>query len=116
MKLAVSYTKENNEIFFHFGKTEDFKIYTIEDGKVTASEIMDVRACAHGTLPEHLGENCISTVICGGIGIPMVQKLEGYGIELFCGITGNADKAVEAYLAGELKSDKGAVHACHGHG
>ena len=37
MKIGV--TIENGEIFQHFGHTEQFKIYEVEDGKVVSSEI-----------------------------------------------------------------------------
>ena len=32
MKIAVTY--DNGNIFQHFGKTEFFKVYEVEDGKV----------------------------------------------------------------------------------
>ena len=38
MKLAVTY--ENGEVFQHFGHTEQFKIYEIEDGKVVKEEVI----------------------------------------------------------------------------
>lgn len=36
MKIAVTY--ENGQVFQHFGHTERFKIYEVEDGAVTASQ------------------------------------------------------------------------------
>ena len=35
MKVAVTY--ENGNVFQHFGHTEEFKIYTVEEGRVTDS-------------------------------------------------------------------------------
>ena len=32
MRIAVTY--ENGQIFQHFGHTEEFKVYEVEDGKV----------------------------------------------------------------------------------
>ena len=37
-RLAVTY--ENGEVFQHFGHTEQFKVYEVEDGKITRSEII----------------------------------------------------------------------------
>ena len=34
MRIAVTY--ENGEIFQHFGHTEQFKLYDIEDGKIVS--------------------------------------------------------------------------------
>ena len=39
MKIAVTY--ENGEIFQHFGHTEQFKLYTVENGTITAVEVVD---------------------------------------------------------------------------
>mgnify|MGYP000435374760 FL=1 len=39
MKIAVTY--ENEEVFQHFGHTEQFKVYEVNDGKVTESHIVD---------------------------------------------------------------------------
>ena len=36
MKLAVTY--ENGQVFQHFGHSEYFKIYEVEDGKIVKSE------------------------------------------------------------------------------
>ncbi len=36
MRVAVTY--ENGQIFQHFGHTETFKIYDVEEGKVLHSE------------------------------------------------------------------------------
>ena len=32
MKIAVTY--ENGNVFQHFGHTEEFKVYDVEDGKI----------------------------------------------------------------------------------
>ena len=39
MRIAVTY--ENGEIFQHFGHTEQFKIYDVEDGNIISSEVVD---------------------------------------------------------------------------
>ena len=36
MKIAVTY--DNGNIFQHFGKTENFKVYEVEDNQVVSSE------------------------------------------------------------------------------
>ena len=44
MRIAVTY--EDGQIFQHFGHTEQFKIYDIQDKEVIASEIVDTGAAA----------------------------------------------------------------------
>ena len=36
MKIAVTY--ENGQVFQHFGHTEQFKIYTVDDENILSSE------------------------------------------------------------------------------
>ena len=38
MRVAVTY--DNGNVFEHFGRTEQFKVYDIEDGKVVNSQIL----------------------------------------------------------------------------
>ena len=48
MKVAVTY--ENGEVFQHFGRTPQFKIYEIENGEVKSSKVIDTGETGHGAL------------------------------------------------------------------
>ena len=48
MKVAVTY--ENGEVFQHFGRTPQFKVYEIAGGKVDSSEVIDTNGTGHGAL------------------------------------------------------------------
>ena len=124
MKIAVTY--ENGEVFQHFGHTEQFKIYDVEDGKVVSSKVTGSDGAGHEALADLLAERAIDVLICGGIGPGAVAALESCGIELCAGASGSADEAVEAYLRGELKNTgancdhhgehHGEGHSCGHHG
>ena len=47
MKVAVTYEKETGNVFQHFGKTQYFKIYQIEDGKILSSQVIDKGGNGH---------------------------------------------------------------------
>ena len=66
MRIAVTY--DNGEVFQHFGHTEEFTIYEVEDGKVKSSEIIGSDGQGHGALAGILDNNSIDVLICGGIG------------------------------------------------
>lgn len=102
MKIAVTY--DNGNIFQHFGKTESFKVYEVEDQKVVSSEVIGSNGSGHGALAGLLATQSINVLICGGIGGGAQAALEEFGIELCSGAQGDADAAVEAYLKGELVS------------
>ena len=123
MKIAVTY--ENEEIFQHFGHTEAFKIYDIADGKVVSAEVVDTNGSGHGALAGFLVAHGVDTLICGGIGGGAQNALAQAGIRLFGGVSGNADEAVNALLAGNLgynpnvhcdHHDHEAGHSCGDHG
>ncbi len=100
MKVAV--THENGEIFQHFGRTEEFMVYEVEDGNIVSAELVGSNGSGHGALAGLLGENGIDVLICGGIGGGAQAALEEQGIELYAGVSGPVDEAIDAYLAGAL--------------
>ncbi|MCD8365888.1 MAG: DUF134 domain-containing protein [Clostridiales bacterium] len=100
MRIAVTY--ENGQVFQHFGHTEQFKIYDVEDGKIISSEVVSTNGQGHGALAEVLNALQADTLICGGIGGGAQAALASVGIQLYGGVTGSADAAVEALLAGNL--------------
>ena len=100
MKIAVTY--ENGQIFQHFGHTKAFKLYTVEDNKVVSSDVVDTNGSGHGALAGMLRILGVNTLICGGIGGGAKTALKDAGIALYGGVTGDADTAVEEFLAGTL--------------
>lgn len=102
MKIAVTYSQ--GQIFPHFGRTELFKIYDIEDGKIANAEVVGTDGIGHEALAGLLAENGIQVVICGGMGQGAYDALTACGIETISGCEGDADEAVLAYLRGELES------------
>ena len=100
MKLAVTY--QNGQIFQHFGHTEQFKIYEIENKQILSSAVIDTNGSGHGALADFLKALNVEILICGGIGGGAQTALQKAGIRLFGGVSGNADDAVNAFLGGCL--------------
>ena len=86
MRIAVTY--ENGNVFQHFGHTEEFKVYEVEDGKVTGTEIVGSNGSGHGALASLLNDKGIDVLICGGIGGGAQAALAEKGIELCAGASG----------------------------
>ena len=116
MRIAVTY--ENGQIFQHFGHTETFKIYDVEEGKVLHSEVVDTNGNGHGALAGVLNALNADVLICGGIGGGAQTALAAAGIKLFGGVSGDADKAVEAFINDTLdyNPDVKCSHHEHSHG
>ena len=112
MKIAVTY--QDGDIFQHFGHTEFFKIYDIENTDIVKTEIVSTNGSGHGALAQFLHEHSVDTLICGGIGGGAQMALAAAGIKLYGGVSGSADAAVEALLAGNL--DYNPAVKCNHHG
>ena len=116
-RIAVTY--ENGEVFQHFGHTEEFKVYEVEDGKIINSEIIGSNGSGHGALAGILDEKKIDVLICGGIGGGAQMAMQEAGITLYGGNSGNADEAVKAFLAQTLMQNSDPTcdhHHEHGEG
>ena len=100
MKVAVTY--ENGEVFQHFGRTPQFKVYEITDGKIVSSEAINTDGTGHGALAGFIKDLGAEVLICGGIGGGAQMAMEEASIHLFAGASGNADDAVKAYLDSTL--------------
>ena len=122
MRIAVAY--ENGQVFQHFGRCESFKLYDVDNGKILASEIISAEGSGHGALAELLRVNGADTLICGGVGGGARVALADADINVFPGVTGDADGAVQALLNGKLEYNAnfrcthhhhGEEHDCKGH-
>lgn len=125
MRIAVTYWQ--GEIFQHFGHTPQFKVYEVRDGEIVSAEVYNTGSSGHGALAGLLGGMGAQVLICGGIGGGAQMALANAGIQLFGGVSGDADDAVEAFLAGQLAYNPnvrcnhhddhhGEGHTCGDHG
>lgn len=114
MRIAVTY--ENGQVFPHFGHTETFMIYDIENGRIAHKTLMPTNGSGHGALAGFLESMGVDMLICGGIGGGAQAALMECGIMLYAGVSGDADAAVEALLNGTLRFFSGATCSHHGEG
>ena len=89
MKIAVTYA--DGMIFQHFGHTQQFKVYEVENGAIVSSEVVDTNGSGHGALAGLLSGLHADVLICGGIGGGAQMALKDAGIKLYGGCRGNAD-------------------------
>lgn len=113
MRVATTY--DNGNIFMHFGRSEQFKIYDIQDDKVLNEQVVGTGGTGHGALAGLLANGGVDTLICGGIGGGAINALTQAGITVYAGAQGNCDACVEALIAGTLAQTGKATCDCHGH-
>ena len=88
MRVATTY--DNGNIFMHFGRSEQFKIYDVQDGKVLNEQVV-------------------------GTGGGAINALAQAGITVYAGAQGSCDACVEALIAGTLAQNGEATCGCHSH-
>ena len=113
MKIAVAY--ENGEVFQHFGHTEQFKLYDVENGRIIGEQIVDTNGSGHGALAGFLQTAKADALICGGIGMGAQTALADAGITLYGGVQGSADASAKALAEGKLEFDPDARCDHHEH-
>ena len=111
MRIAATY--ENGQIFQHFGRTQQFKFYDAEDGKILDSQIVGTNGAGHGALAGFLKDNKVDVLICGGIGGGAQQAMKEVGISIYGGVSGSADEAARKLLDGSLEYDPNVVCSHH---
>ncbi len=115
MKIAITY--EDGNVFQHFGHTETFQLFEIEDGGIAGETLLDTAGTGHEALAGFLEDNGVDVLICGGMGDGAKMALDAAGIDVISGVTGDTHQAVAAYLRGELVSaGVNCDHHDHDHG
>lgn len=116
MRIAVTY--ENGEVFQHFGHTEQFKVFDVEDNKIVDARVVDTNGSGHGALAGILSAIKTDVLICGGIGGGAQMALANAGIKLYGGVSGNVDEVVKAFITGNLAFNPNVQcdHHNHEHG
>lgn len=112
LRIAVTY--KDGVICQRFGHTEQFKVYDVNDNKITKTEVIDTNGSGHGVLAGVLAAIKADVLICGGIGGGAQMALREANIKLYGGVSGNPDNAVNAFLAGSLNSNPDMLCSRHG--
>ena len=112
MRIAVTY--KDGDVFQHFGHTDFFKLYDVEDGQVKFTTVLATEGTGHGALAALLKQLRVDTLICGGIGGGAQKALAEVGIKFYAGVSGYANDAVDALLAGKLEYNPNPVCSHHG--
>ena len=113
MKIAITY--KDGRVFEHFGHTEQFKIYNIENGEIVSSKVISTQGSGHSALAGMLSILKVEALICGGIGGGARDALEKAGIRIYGGVKGDADAAALSLAKGELLFDPDARCDHHDH-
>ena len=115
--MIVAITYEDEMVGQHFGRTEFFKLYDVENNEIKDQRVVSTNGEGHGALAGILEGLDVEVLICGGIGMGARAALEQAGIRLYPGTEGPCDEVMNAYLSGSLEydPDKTCDHHDHEH-
>jgi predicted DNA-binding protein (UPF0251 family)/predicted Fe-Mo cluster-binding NifX family protein len=119
MIVAVPYL--GGAVNAHFGSTQAFLVAEATGETVERTTLYEVQGMQHNHagIAGFLKEQGVEVILAGGMGGPMQQALKRAGFELYCGVSGPAVEAVEAFLRGEIEQSEstcGHHHGEHEHG
>lgn len=88
----------------HFGGSEYFTIYNVEDNKIIDTEILPVPEHLTGSYPNFLAAQKITDIIVGGVGGKAVTIFNSKSINVYLGANVKETRdLVEDFLAGKLQ-------------
>ena len=107
--IAITYDKNTNTVFGHFGETEYFYLF---DEKTNEEKVVGNGGNSHRELIPYLSSLGVTTLISGGIGSHAVELLASFGIKLIPGVSGNVKDVIKAYKDNALVGNPSAMHKC----
>ena len=101
--MVIAVTHDNGNVGKHFGHAKEFKLYEIEDGKVTDSAVVsNYGEGGHEAACLLMDDYNVAIVICDNIGQGAVDGLQEMSVSVIPSVEGTCDDAVEAFLSGQL--------------
>ncbi|MCR5741664.1 MAG: hypothetical protein K6G38_04325 [Gammaproteobacteria bacterium] len=119
MRVAIP-AKTDGNIFEHFGRTQMFQIYDIENNKIIRSGLFDSSEYEHEELAKVLSALTVNKVMAAHVGNHMVETLNSFGIDIYTNVTGSCTDIINKFLSGELDKDENillneSTHECCHH-
>ena len=115
MKIALP--SNQNQVDEHFGHCEHFTVFTIDGQKkiIAEEKIASPAGCGcKSNIAQTLAEKGVKLMLAGNMGQGAVNVLNGHGIDVLRGCSGNVKAVTESWLTGTLK-DSGLSCARYGH-
>lgn len=116
MKIAVP--SHQDKVDEHFGHCEYFTVFTVNDKKEILSEetVSSPAGCGcKSDIALTLSQMGVNMMLAGNMGQGAVNVLNGCGIDVLRGCSGDVKAVAEGWLAGNLK-DSGIACDLHEHG
>lgn len=101
MRIAIA--TDGEYVAQHFGRCPAFTLIEVDEGKVTAREIIGNPGHQPGYIPRFLHDRGVRCVIAGGMGPRAVDLFRELNMEAVVGIEGEVNKVIEKIAQGTLE-------------
>jgi predicted Fe-Mo cluster-binding NifX family protein len=103
VKIAIPVI--NGELNSHFGHTQEFYVYEIEDNKIIEGKVFNPPRHEPGVYPRWLADMGVTDVIAGGMGHKAISIFNHNKINVFVGVPlKTPDELVNDFLEGTLET------------
>lgn len=103
-KIIAFPTSDKINIDTHFGRTEGFALYTVENNEMKSVVHIIPPPHAPGVLPKFLRQNNVDVIITKNMGEKAVKLFAESNIDIILGASGRIDVNLNEYLGGFLSS------------
>ena len=101
MRIAIPVV--NQKLSQHFGHSEKFYFFDIEDKKIVKTDILNPPPHAVGTIPRWVAENNATDLIAGGIGQKAITIFNQSGVNVHVGaLIESPEKIVSDFTNGNI--------------
>ncbi|XMB87178.1 NifB/NifX family molybdenum-iron cluster-binding protein [Mycoplasmatota bacterium WC44] len=103
MKVAVAVN--NNNVSKHFGKTEGFMLFDIQNKEVISREYYNNSINSGCGITSELTDLGVKSLVVGGMGENAKRKVEAQNIEVYLTNSVSIEKVVEDFINGKLNKE-----------
>ena len=104
-KMRIAMPVAEGQLCLHFGHSEEFALFDVEDSQVKGKQMLTPPPHAPGVLPKWLHEQGANVIIAGGMGSRAKNLFEQQSVHVIVGAPGHTpEEVVAAYLNGTLEA------------
>ncbi|MFW5987805.1 MAG: NifB/NifX family molybdenum-iron cluster-binding protein [bacterium] len=103
---TIAVPVQNNLVSAHFGHAPEFRLFSIEDGKIIKEKSLENPGHQPGLLPRLLRDAGADIIISGGMGQKAITIFEQNNIDVICGASGEVKNVINDFISGQLEKDE----------
>lgn len=104
--MRVAIAADSGWVSQHFGRCPEYRIFDVENGKITKQTILKSPGHEPGALPRLLISHGVNCVIAGAMGPSAVNLFRQNNVQVVTGANGRVEDVIKAYIDGTLEMNE----------